>query len=717
MVDSLVNSIGLILFQAAIFTLMANDRTKELQNKTNSFLKQIQSGTISAKNIDELRDVLRFHEHRYYIENDPLISDFEYDSLYKQLEALENENPDLVVADSPTQRVAKGLTKDFPTVQHLVPMLSLDNSYDSEDLIDFDRRARELTGLNEIEYCVEPKFDGASISLIYEDDQLVRGATRGDGVQGDDITPNIKQIRSIPLSAKFSDYGLQTVEIRGEVLINKENFKKFNEGLTEQGLAPLANPRNASAGTLRIKDPLEVRRRKLEAFVYHISYYTLKRGGNDLQYHSKTLEMLWDLGFRSPQKEKKVLKGIQKVIDYCNEFEARRDDLPYEIDGMVIKVNDFELQDKMGMTSHHPRWAMAFKFKARQATSKLIGVEYQVGRTGNIGPVAKIEPVPIGGVTVKSISLFNEDVIREKDIRIGDTVLVERAGDVIPYIVKPLTELRNGDEKPIQFPTHCPSCGTELYKSQDEAAWRCININCPAQVLERLIHFASKDAMDIRGLGEAIIEKFYTLGLLTSIPQIYQLDYEAISQLEGFGKKSIENLGGAIENSKKQPLHRLIYALGIRYVGETMAKTLAHAVDHLLDLKNFDEEALQNLEDVGPKVAGSVVQFFSNHENIELIKALETLGLQLKNEKKDFDHGGNLSGQTFLFTGTLAKLKRGDAEEMVEENGGKILSGVSSKLNYLVVGEDAGSKLEKAKKISTIKIISEDQFLKMLNKH
>jgi len=716
-VDSLVNSIGLILFQAAIFTLMANDRTKELQNKTNSFLKQIQSGTISAKNIDELRDVLRFHEHRYYIENDPLISDFEYDSLYKQLEALENENPDLVVADSPTQRVAKGLTKDFPTVQHLVPMLSLDNSYDSEDLIDFDRRARELTGLNEIEYCVEPKFDGASISLIYEDDQLVRGATRGDGVQGDDITPNIKQIRSIPLSAKFSDYGLQTVEIRGEVLINKENFKKFNEGLTEQGLAPLANPRNASAGTLRIKDPLEVRRRKLEAFVYHISYYTLKRGGNDLQYHSKTLEMLWDLGFRSPQKEKKVLKGIQEVIDYCNEFEARRDDLPYEIDGMVIKVNDFELQDKMGMTSHHPRWAMAFKFKARQATSKLIGVEYQVGRTGNIGPVAKIEPVPIGGVTVKSISLFNEDVIREKDIRIGDTVLVERAGDVIPYIVKPLTELRNGDEKPIQFPRHCPSCGTELYKSQDEAAWRCININCPAQVLERLIHFASKDAMDIRGLGEAIIEKFYTLGLLTSIPQIYQLDYEAISQLEGFGKKSIENLGGAIENSKKQPLHRLIYALGIRYVGETMAKTLAHAVDHLLDLKNFDEEALQNLEDVGPKVAGSVVQFFSNHENIELIKALETLGLQLKNEKKDFDHGGNLSGQTFLFTGTLAKLKRGDAEEMVEENGGKILSGVSSKLNYLVVGEDAGSKLEKAKKISTIKIISEDQFLKMLNKH
>jgi DNA ligase (NAD+) len=695
---------------------MASDRTKEIQAKTTAFLKKIKTDGISLKEIKELREVLRFHEHRYYIQNDPLVSDFEYDSLYKQLEALEKENPDLVVPDSPTQRVAKGLTKEFPTVQHLVPMLSLDNSYNSEDLVDFDRKAKELTGLKEIEYCVEPKFDGASISLIYEDDQLVRGATRGDGVQGDDITPNIKQIRTIPLSAKFSDYGLQTIEIRGEVLINKNNFKKFNESLTEQGLAPLANPRNASAGTLRIKDPIEVRRRKLEAFVYHVSYYTLKKGTEDLYSHSQTLEMLWHLGFRSPDKEKKILKGIGAVIDYCIEFESQRDELPYEIDGMVIKVNNFELQDKMGMTSHHPRWAIAYKFKARQATSKLIGVEYQVGRTGNIGPVAKIEPVHIGGVTVKSISLFNEDVIREKDICIGDTVLVERAGDVIPYIVKPLTELRNGDEKPIKFPKHCPSCGTELFKSEEEAAWRCININCPAQVLERLIHFASKDAMDIRGLGAAIIEKFYTLGLLTSIPQVYQLDYEAISQLEGFGKKSIDNLKAAIDNSKKQPLHRLIYALGIRYVGETTAKTLAHAVDHLLDLQNFDEEALQSLEDVGPKVAGSVVQFFSNHQNIELIKALETVGLQLKNEKKDFSTVGNLEGHSFLFTGTLAKLKRSEAEEMVEQNGGIILTGVSSKLNYLVVGEDAGSKLEKAKKINSVKIISEDQFLKLIKK-
>jgi DNA ligase (NAD+) len=694
---------------------MTKDRIQEIQKHTAALLKKAQSGKITPDAIEQLREVLRFHEYRYYILNDPLVSDFEYDVLYKQLEALEKENPDLIVADSPTQRVGKGLTKEFPTVAHLVPMLSLDNSYNSEDLIDFDRKARELSKLEIIEYCVEPKFDGASISLIYENDHLVRGATRGDGVQGDDITPNIKQIRTIPLSAKFSEYDLQTVEIRGEVLINKNNFKEFNEQLAEQGLAPLANPRNAAAGTLRIKDPLEVKRRKLEAFTYQVSYYTTKgKNDNEPTKHSETLEMLWDLGFRSPDKEKKVLKGIQAVIDYCTEFEAKRDDLPYEIDGMVIKVNDFQLQDRMGMTSHHPRWAMAYKFKARQATSKLLRVEYQVGRTGNIGPVAKIEPVAIGGVTVSSVSLFNEDLIKEKDLRIGDTVLVERAGDVIPYIVKSLHELRTGKEQPIKFPSHCPACGTELYRAEEEAAWRCININCSAQVLERLMHFVSKDAMDIRGLGEANIRKFYDLELLRSIPQIYQLDFERIGQLEGFGKKSIDNLKTAIENSKAQPLHRLIYALGIRFVGETMAKTLAHAVSHLLDLEKFDEEALQNLEDVGPKVAGSIVQFFKNEDNIKMLKELEGLGLKLSNDKKQYASSGNLQGLSFLFTGTLSKLKRSEAEELVEKNGGSILTGVSSKLNYLVVGEDAGSKLEKAKKINSVKIISEDDFLNIV---
>jgi DNA ligase (NAD+) len=694
---------------------MANDKIQKAQKETGALLKKAQADNLTTNDIDQLREVLWFHEYRYYILNDPLIADYEYDLLYKQLEALEKENPDLIIPNSPTQRVGKGLTKEFPTVQHLVPMLSLNNSYDSDDLIDFDRKAREATKLDVIEYCVEPKFDGASISLVYENDHITRGATRGDGVHGDDITPNIKQIRTIPLSAKFSEYGLQTVEIRGEVLINKNNFKKFNEQLVEQGIPPLANPRNSAAGTLRIKDPLEAARRRLEAFTYQVSYYTTTgKKNHEPQSHSQSLEMLWELGFRSPNKEKKVLKGIQAVIDYCNEFEIKRDDLPYEIDGMVIKVNDIDLQDRMGMTSHHPRWAIAYKFKARQATTKLLRVEYQVGRTGNIGPVAKLEPVAIGGVTVSSVSLFNEDVIREKDLRIGDTVLVERAGDVIPYIVKALHELRTCKEQPIKFPANCPACGDELYRAEEEAAWRCININCSAQVLERLMHFASKDAMDIRGLGEANIRKFYDLGLLTTIPQVYKLDFEEIAKLEGLGKKSIENLQKAIDHSKTQPLHRLIFALGISFVGETMAKTLAHAVNHLLDLQKFDEEALQNLEDVGPKVAGSIVQFFSNDDNIKILKELEALGLQLANDKKKYASNSNLEGLSFLFTGTLNKLKRSEAEEIVEKNGGKIVSSVSSKLNYLVVGEDAGSKLEKAKKINSVKIITEDDFLNII---
>ena len=699
--------------------MYTKDESTRLQKVTVSFLKEYEKG-VSETKIESLRNVLRFHEYRYYILNDPLISDYEYDQLFKALEKIETANPKLITADSPTQRVAKGLTKAFPTVQHLVPMLSLDNSYNSDDLVDFDRKAREATGVDKIEYTVEPKFDGGSLSLIYEDDMLVRGATRGNGVEGDEVTTNIRQIRSIPLSAKFSGYGLQQVEIRGEVLINKTNFTKYNQQMIEQGFAPLANARNAASGTLRIKDPEEVRKRNLEVFVYNISFYTKTKKSSSksdiLQTHSGSLEMLWNLGFRSPKKEMRVFKGIEAVINYCLDFEARRDDLPYEIHGMVIKVNDVDLQDQLGMTSHHPRWAIAYKFKARQATSKLLNVEYQVGRTGSITPVAKIQPVHIAGVTVSSISLFNEDVIREKDLRIGDTVLVERAGDVIPYIVKSMAELRTGNEKKISFPKTCPVCDSKLFKEEGEAAWRCNNIECPAQVVERVIHFVSKDAMDIRGFGEANVRKFYELGLLKDVPGIYKLDFQKIGELEGFGQKSIDNLQTAIENSKKQPLHRLIFGLGIRFIGETSAKTLAQAVDHLLDFKKFSLEDLQNLEDVGPKVAGSVHHFFSNKENIAMLEELEKIGLQLKNQKKQHVTDGNLSGQTFLFTGTLPTLKRGDAEAMAEANGGQILSGVSAKLNYLVVGEDAGSKLDKAKKLNTVKIISEDEFLKLIRK-
>ena len=671
---------------------------------------------LSVSNLRDIREVLRFHEYRYYLLNDPLISDFEYDLLYKALERIEKEHPESIVPDSPTQRVAKGLGNDFQKVQHLVPMLSLENSYNEEDLRDWDRKAREAAGLNEVTYCIEPKFDGASISLIYENDLLIRAATRGDGVEGEDITTNIRQIHSIPLSATFSRYGIRQIEIRGEVLMTKEKFSAFNQKLAEDNLPPLANPRNAASGTLRLKDPKEVAKRNLEAFVYHIGYISTNDHNQAPLSHSASIDMLWELGFRSPQHEKKVIHGIEGIIDYCRSYEMQRDNLPYEIDGMVIKVDDLHLQEKMGMTTHHPRWAIAYKFKARQATSCLRSVEFQVGRTGAVTPVAKIDPVPIGGVTVTSISLHNEDFIKEKNLLIGDRVLVERAGDVIPYIVKSFPELRTGVETAICFPTQCPVCHDPLYKEPTEAVWRCTNINCKAQVLERIIHFNSKDAMDIRGLGEAHVHKFYELGFLTDIPSIYRLPYEFIEQLDGYGKKSVDNLKAAIEKSKTQPLHRIIYALGIRFVGEATAKTLANSVSHLLDLKEKTEEQLTQLEDIGPKVASSIRNFFSHADNIRLLQSLEDCGVVLENKHLETHKGGNLEGISFLFTGTLPTLKRNEAEEMVEAHGGKILPSVSSKLHYLVVGADAGSKLEKAKKISSVKIIDEAAFLEMLKK-
>ncbi|MBA2562364.1 MAG: NAD-dependent DNA ligase LigA, partial [Chitinophagaceae bacterium] len=497
--------------------MYTKDQTQQLQIITKKLLK-------TPVGVNELKDVLRFHEYRYYILNDPLISDFEYDQLYKSLERLESDHPELITADSPTQRVGNSLNTEFVTVPHLVPMLSLENSYSEQNLIDWDKRARGLVNAIKIEYSVEPKFDGASISLIYENDLLVRAATRGNGVEGDDITTNIKQLKSVPLSAKFSAYGIKKIEIRGEVLMTKQNFKKYNELLAEQNLPPLANPRNAASGTLRMKDPNIVKKRNLEAIMYHISYIEKVSGRyspgdklkneDELDTHSGSLEVLWKLGFKTPVKQKKIIAGIEDVIVFCNEFEKEREDLPHEIDGMVIKVNNVELQQRMGSTTHHPRWAIAYKFKARQATSKLLRVEFQVGRTGSVTPVAKIEPVLISGVTVTSVSLFNEDVVREKDLRIGDTVLVERAGDVIPYIVKPLSELRNGEEKKINFPVNCPVCNDELVKPEGEAVVRCVNINCKAQVVERIILFVSKDAMDIRSFGEANVRKFFEMGLL-----------------------------------------------------------------------------------------------------------------------------------------------------------------------------------------------------------
>jgi DNA ligase (NAD+) len=704
------------------------ETTRQLSAETQQLLPLAQTAPhcSDAMQTALLRDVLRFHEYRYYVLNAPLISDYEYDLLFRWLLATEKKYPDWQVSNSPSLRVGSSLPVQFQSVPHLVPMLSLDNSYNAEDLTDFNRKVLELSGQAGVTYCVEPKFDGASISLIYENDQLIRATTRGDGVAGEEITQNIRQIRTIPLTASFSSFGIKQIEIRGEIMMSKKSFETFNDALIAAGASPMANPRNAAAGSLRMKDDREVGRRNLEAYLYHISYVSfdnpaddqkeaaIAAGKSQLATHSGSLSLLWQLGFRSPEKEKKLFESIQDVIAYCAAAESSRDDLPYEIDGLVIKVNPIDLQEKLGMTSHHPRWAIAYKFKARQATTQLTGIEFQVGRTGAVTPVAKLTPVALAGVTVSSISVHNEEYIREKQLMIGDRVLIERAGDVIPQIVQSLHEVRTGEEKPISFPTHCPVCNSELYKEATEAVWRCINIECEAQVIEKIIHFVSKDAMDIKSLGEANVRKFYELRLLKDIPGIYTLDLNKIGALEGFGKKSTDNLRIAIEVSKQQPLHRLIYGLGIRFVGETTAKTLANHVNHLLDYREISQEDLLQLEDVGQKVAASIHAFFTNPANITMLETLEKLGLQLINQKKETAVAGALAGKSFLFTGTLNKMTRQQAEAMAEAQGAIIASGVSAKLNYLVVGEDAGSKLEKAKKINSIHIISEDEFLQLV---
>jgi DNA ligase (NAD+) len=681
-------------------------------------LENTDKGPIASR-LTQLRSVINYADWKYYVQDSPVLADQEYDSLFRQLKKLEAADPTLITPDSPTQRIALGLSERFPTVAHLVPMLSLENSYNAEDLREWDRRCHSLAANEKIVYTVEPKYDGAGISLLYEQDMLQRGATRGDGIQGEEITPNVRQIKSIPLSAPLLKENVETLEIRGEVIIPKKFFTAFNEQRLADGLAPLANPRNAASGTLRMLDPALVAKRGLSAVLYHVSYHSNKDGLPDSKVfttHYDTLEWLYRCGFSTPIRDMKKCESIDEVIQCCLEYEQKRDHLPFEIDGVVVKVNSLAMQEKLGQTTHHPRWAMAFKFKARQATSKLLRVEFQVGRTGSITPVAKVEPVAVGGVTISSISLFNEDVVREKDLRIGDTVLVERAGDVIPYIVKPLAELRTGKEEPIVFPLNCPVCEEQLFKPEGEAAWRCINLNCPAQVVEHIIHYASKDALDIRNLGEANIRRFYELGWLKTILDIYKLDFNAIRTLPKMGDKSVENLKAAIEKSKQQPLNRLIFGLGIRYVGETTAKTLARAVDHLSDFQSWTEEQLCTLEDIGPKVASSVFHFFHTPENLHLLTELENLGLNLDRAHQSLPAAGSLfDGKTFLFTGTLMQLKRNDAEALVEAKGGKILSGVSSKLNYLVVGADAGSKLEKAKKLGTVHVLNEDEFLALIS--
>ncbi len=699
----------------------SSDEARRLIARSRELLKNPpEPTTVEAARpiVEELRRIIRYHEWRYYVKDDPVIADYEYDRLFKLLEKLEAKFPELITPDSPTQRLLRIEVSEFPSVRHLAPMLSLENTYSTEGVYAFYRRVLEITQRRKVALCTEPKLDGAGIALVYENDVLVRGATRGDGEVGEDITPNVKTIRTVPLRAPFSRWGIATIEIRGEVVISHENFRKMNLERERAGLPLFANPRNAAAGSLRLKATEEVARRPLEALVYQITY-ARDAAGNDLlptllNDHYENMRKLAELGFKTPFENSLLSEDIDEVVSFCNEWEEKRFAYPYEVDGLVIKVNEIPLYSVLGFTTHHPRWAIAYKFEAQQATTRLIDVEFQVGRTGVITPVAKLEPVQVGGVTVSSASLHNADFIREKDLRIGDLVLVERAGGVIPYIVKPIVEARTGKEKPIVFPANCPSCGSRLVRLPGEVAWRCVNASCPAQVVERIIHYASRDAMDIRGLGRATVQRFYDLGFLREIPDIYSLDYRRIAALEGMGPKSAENLRKAIEASKQQPLHRLIYGLGIHYVGKATAQTLANAVTSIFELARWTREQLMALPDIGPKVAESIYQFFHTEKNMEMVERIKAAGVRTERVGAPRAAAGPLKGKTFLFTGTLHSMPRHEAETIVESLGGKVISSVSRKLDYLVVGEKPGSKLRKAQQLDTVKIIDEAAFLKMI---
>lgn len=685
----------------------------EMQVQTDNLLYK----QLAKVDVPGLRAVLKYHDWKYYVQAEPSISDIEYDKLFKALKDLEAKYPELVTSDSPTQRVAQVLTSDFQTVEHTVPMLSLSNSYNADDLFAFDESVKKLSNRSDIKYAVEPKYDGASIALIYENDMLTRAATRGNGTEGEEITGNAKRIKNIPLQADFSKYGISKIELRGEVVIELGVFDRMNEARETEGLKVFQNSRNTASGSLRMKDPEEVSKRNLEAFIYQVGYAADVHGnellGHKLLSHFENIDILHALGFQTPQEEKTLVSSIEEVSEFVKEWEEKRDGYNYEIDGMVVKVNDLRLQNSLGFTAHHPRWAIAFKFKARQATTQLLNIEYQVGRTGAVTPVAKLDPVRLAGVTVSSVSLHNADFIHEKDIHLGDYVKVERAGDVIPYIAS--VDLTRRDKvEAVVFPTECPSCAAQLVRPEGEAVWRCENAECPAQAEERMIHFVSKGAMDIEGLGKDIVKRFMTEGIVSKIEDIYRLDYEAILSLEGWKDKSVENLRSGVEKSKSQPLWRLLVALGIRHVGSATAKMLEKQIQRIDDLVSWNADSLAELEDVGPKVAESILSFFHNEENQALIKSLEELGVKVEKTEEDSALKSNkLEGLTFLFTGSLSRFSRDKAKELVEENGGKNISGVSAKLNYLVAGEKAGSKLTKAEKLG-IPVISEDEFLGMI---
>ncbi len=658
----------------------------------------------ALQRVTELRKTLRRADYLYYQEAQSEISDKEYDQLMQELINLE-EKFELETPDSPSQRVGGAPTKNFETVSHPVPMLSLSNTYNHDEVDEFDRRVRESLGHSDFTYMVELKYDGMAIRLRYENGTLVLGATRGDGSKGDDITNNIKTVKDIPL--RVEQTVAEIMEIRGEAYMERDAFAEMNRKREEAGDATFANPRNATAGTLKLQDSKIVATRPIRFFTYDFLI-----DGNSKMAQSEKLDMLEKMGFPVCEHRQKC-DSIEEVHQLIDKWDQSRNSYPFETDGVVVKVNEDRFRDELGQTAKAPRWAVAYKFEAERAVTRLNDITLQVGRLGSITPVAELEPVLLAGTTVKRASLHNQDEIERKDIRIGDQVTIEKAGEIIPQVVEVLDKENPTRSQPYVFPKECPACSEKLVRLPGEVAWRCVNIQCPPQMRSRIQHFASRDALDIDGLGEAIVDQLVTENLISDFTDLYELELEQLIPLERMGEKSAQNLIDSIANSKRQPFDRVLYALGIRFVGTTVARDLARAFSSMTALIEASEEELTAVDSIGPKIAESVRFFLDDAKNLRLVERLKGFGLAMEAEEKE-KAGDSLEGKTFVITGTLPILKRNEAKALIEEHGGKVTGSVSKNTDMLLAGEEAGSKLQKAEKLG-IAIISEEMLFEMLN--
>ena len=664
-------------------------------------------GVDARDRLAELRERIHHHDYMYYIEARPEVSDAEYDALMRELRALEAEYPELVTPDSPTQRVGGVPTDLFRPVEHRTPMLSLDNAMTEDDLRDFEGRVRRLLPGADPTYVCEPKIDGLGVALLYERGRLVRGATRGDGRLGEDITANLRTIRSVPVVLRGGLADEAQIEVRGEVFMPRSEFGKLNRGLEDAGEPTFANPRNAAAGAVRQKDPAVTKKRPLDIFLYSVS--GAERMG--FRTHAGTLAALRETGFKV-SREIETCAGMDRVIDYCRRLEARRDALDFDADGVVVKVDVLEYQRRLGATAHHPRWAIAFKFAARQATTVVEAIDVNVGKTGILTPVAKLTPVELAGVTIRNVSLHNEDELRRKDVRVGDTVLIERAGDVIPYVVQVIATKRPPAAAEFGFPERCPACGGVAFRAEGEAYWRCTNTACPAQLKARLRHFGSRRAMDIEHLGESTVDQLVERALVRTFADLYRLTAAQVSELERQGDKSARNLVEAIQASRHRGLTRLLNALGIPMVGERGAQVLATRFGTMERIEAVDEPTLAQVHGIGPHIAAAVHAFFQDASNRVVIAQLRELGVNMT-EPGAAGGPGKLEGKTFVLTGTLTRLTRDGAKDLILRAGGRVTSAVSKKTDFVVVGESPGSKADDAKRLG-VRTVDEDEFMELV---